>query len=99
MRARAIAAAMILAAAAGCTGDHPLDGVKTAIEARPAAEGIVDIATARRYLQSYVAKNGANPASIEELEAAEGKLPRLPPGYAYTYDAATGTLDVQEPKR
>lgn len=95
----AAASASVLALAlsfggTGCTDANPLDGIKTQIEARPAAQEIAENIEAVRAVQAYQAKNGENPPSIQALEASEGKLKRPPAGMRYDYDPATGKIDL-----
>lgn len=95
-----LAAGLLLAGlAGGCTENNPLDNVKTAVESKPIAQGIVDTTEAQRAVQAYVAQKGENPPSIEALEALTGKLKPPPPGKAYKYDPETGKIDFVDVPR
>jgi 4-aminobutyrate aminotransferase-like enzyme len=90
----ALAAALAATLLSGCPDANPVDGIKTQIEAKPAAETVVDASQAKRAVQAYQAQKGENPPSIEALEAVTGRLSPPPAGHVYTYDPATGEIDI-----
>ncbi len=91
--AAAATVAALAGGVAGCTDQNPVDAIQTQIQAKGAAAEIAKAIEAERAVQSYRAKHGENPPSIEALEASEGKLKRPPAGLKYAYDPATGKIE------
>lgn len=100
MRRITLVPALALLALAGCGEDiehatrAPFDHVKTGLAAKDHAKGMAAMIPSTHEVQSFQVKHGRNPASIEELEASEGRLRAPPPGKRWSYDPATGALSL-----
>jgi hypothetical protein len=95
---RTKAAALVIAAlsVAGC--DEGGQYLQTGLAARGEAVSVGDSFEADRKLQGFRAKNGRDPASLEELESAEGKL-KAPYGKHWEYDPAGARLTLVDGER
>jgi hypothetical protein len=66
------------------------------LDAKDSVQAQTALAAVRQRVQAYQALNGSFPASLDDLVKKSGQpLPELPPGRTWTYDAATGHVDVK----
>ena len=72
-----------------------VDHLKTGLAAKQAAAEVGDSWSSDQKLQTFRVKQGRDPQSLEELEAAEGKL-KTPPGKHWVYDAGGGKLSLAD---
>ncbi len=74
----------------------PVDYLGAAAAAKKTAVRVVDTASVQKAIQMFGASEGRNPRDLQEL-VSEGylqRLPDLPVGMGYEYDAATGQVKV-----
>jgi outer membrane murein-binding lipoprotein Lpp len=72
----------------------PVDYLGAAAAAKKTAVRVVDTASVQKAIQMFGASEGRHPRDLQEL-VSEGylpKLPDLPVGMAYEYEAATGQV-------
>ncbi|GIW71975.1 MAG: hypothetical protein KatS3mg102_1517 [Planctomycetota bacterium] len=92
------AGALLVALVLGC-GEQDTRSAEQGLAAMAAARAQAQLVgarfTAERMLQAFQIRHGRYPRELAELEASEGALPALPPGYAYSYEPASGKLEVE----
>jgi hypothetical protein len=74
----------------------PVDYLGAAAKAKQSATRTVDLAAVTRAVQMFQATEGRNPADLQELVTLGHmpRLPALPAGQQYQYDARTGQVRI-----
>lgn len=81
-------------------GENPLtapaDYVGAVAASKRTAVRVVDLASVQQAIQMFAASEGRYPANLNELvtEKYLPRLPELPTGLAYQYDAKTGQVQA-----
>jgi hypothetical protein len=77
----------------------PVDYLGAAAAAKKSAVRVVDTASVQKAIQMFMASEGRNPQDLQELVSKQYlvRLPDLPSGMAYQYDAASGQVKAVKP--
>jgi hypothetical protein len=81
-------------------GENPLnapaDYLGAAVKAKQKAEKTVGAASVDQAIKVFAAQENRYPTNLDELVSSKviPKLPTLPPGMKFDYDAATGTAKI-----
>lgn len=84
------------AAGSGSPVDAPADYLRAAVNAQQAAVKTVDTASVQRAIQMFSVEEGRYPKDLDELVQKKfiPKLPDVPAGMKYSYDAQAGTVKI-----
>lgn len=83
-------------ASSGSVADAPGDYLRAAVNAQQAAVKTVDTASIQKAIQMFNVDQGRNPTDLNELVQKKflPKLPDVPVGMKFSYDAQAGTVKV-----